>query len=208
MAWRFWRGCPHPPPFVIKRYNQSQTLKAVFLFLGGLICCGLAYLFFRYVPAFVAWWLHYSLSPAVGVGVGIGGLAATWFSGYRTWKNRGGLYSYHESGLYHDLGEDTAGAFVTDFYAHRITGPAYLLGQVFLAGPLGILKALTSLHSRIPYSAELEEKLEKTLAALRAAHKWQGLGEYPEARSEILYLAQMGLIDFSDYEGRPRFKVR
>ena len=193
---------------MINRYNQSQTIKAVFLFIGGLVCCGLAYVFFRFLPVFVAWQLSYLLPPMVPICVGLAGLAATWFSGYRTWKNRGGLYSYHESGLYHDLGTDSTGAVATDFYAHRVTGPAYLLGQVFMAGPMGILKAWTSFHSRIPYSADLEARLEQTLCTLRAANKWQGLGEYPEARSEILHLAQMGLIDFSDHNGVPRFKAR
>lgn len=193
---------------MIKRYNQSQTIKAVLLFIGGLICCGLAYLFFRTLPVFLAWQFNYPLPKMVPVCIGLIGLAATWFSGYRTWKNRGGLFSYHESGLYHDLGDGTTGAIVTDFYAHRVTAPAYLLGQVFLAGPLWILRAWTLLHGRIPYSAELESSLEDTLAKLRAANKWQGPGEYPEARAEILYLAQMGLIDFSDYDGVPRFKVR
>ena len=193
---------------MIKRYNQSQTLKAVLLFIGGLVCCGLAYLFFRYLPVFVAWWLHYPLPKVVPLCTGLAGLAVTWFSGYRTWRNRGGLFSYHESALYHDLGEDTTGAVVTDFYAHRVTAPAYLLGQVFLAGPLGILRALTLLHSRISYSAELESRLEDTLAKLRAANKWQGLGEHPDARTEILHLAQMGLIDFSDHNDTPRFKAR
>ena len=192
---------------MIHRYNHSQTLKAVLYIIGGLVCCSLAYLFFRYLPVFVAWQFHYALPTAVAIGIGLAGEAVTWFSGYRTWKSRGGLFSYHESGLYHDLGTDTTGAVVTDFYAHRVTGPAYLLGQLFMAGPLWILKAWTLLHSRIPHSAELESRLEDTLAVLRSANKWQGLSEYPHAHTEILHLAQMGLIDFSAHNGVPRFEA-
>ena len=120
----------------------------------------------------------------------------------------GGLSGYHESGLYHDLGEDTAGAWGVDFYAHRVTGPAYVLGQIFMAGPQFILRSLTLLRRRIARSDELESRLENTLDALRAANQWQGIHEYPELRREILYLAQMGLIDFSAHNGRPRFKAR
>lgn len=193
---------------MINRYNRSQFVKAVFLSVGGLFLCWLAYIFFRYVPALVSWQLSYPLPTAVGICVGLAGVAVAWFSGYRTWKTRGGLFSYHESGLYHDLGNDTAGAVITDFYAHRVTGPAYILGQIFMAGPQWILRAWTLLNSRIPYSAQLESSLESTLAVLRAANKWQGLTEHPGARTEILYLAQMGHIDFSAHNGVPRFKAR
>jgi len=193
---------------MIRRYNQSQTIKAAFLVIGGLFCCWLAYLFFRYLPAFLVALFGYTLSTAVNVGIGFLGLAAAWFSGYRTWKARGGLFSYHESGLYHDLDSDNAGALVVDFYAHRVTGTAYVLGQIFMAGPQFLLRAWTLLRSRIPHTAELESRLESTLAVLRAAKKWQGLNEYPDSRSEILYLAQIGLLDFSTQTGTPRFKAR
>ena len=193
---------------MIRRYNLSQTIKAILLIVGGLFCCWLAFLFFRYLPAFLASQFRYTLSTTVAVGIGFFGLAAAWFSGYRTWKARGGLFSYHESGLYHDLDGDTAGAHVVDFYAHRVTGPAYVLGQIFMAGPQFLLRAWTLLRSRITHSADLESRLEGTLAVLRTANKWQGLNEYPNSRSEILYLAQIGLLDFSAHKGTPRFKAR
>jgi hypothetical protein len=193
---------------MIRRYNQTQTIKAIFFLIGGVCCCWLAFLFFRYLPVFVAWQFGHALPASVAVGIGMLGLAAVWFSGYRTWKAKGGLFGYHESGLYHDLGEDSAGAAVVDFYAHRVTGPAYMLGQIFMAGPQGILNSLTLLRSRITCSDALETRLESALAALRVANKWQGLQDYPEWRSEILYLAQMGLIDFSGRNGNPRFKAK
>jgi hypothetical protein len=192
---------------MIRRYNFSQTLKAILFAIGGLICCWLAYLFFRYLPVVVAWQLGYSLPPLAPVGLGLAGLAAAWVSGYRSWKCRGGPFGYHESALYHDLGTDTAGAVVTDFYAHRITAPAYVLGQVFMAGPGCLLRAWTLFRSRIPQSPELEAKLENAWAILRAANKWQSLDEYPSARDEILFLARMGLIDFSGHNGQPRIKA-
>ncbi len=193
---------------MIRRYNRSQTIKAVFLALGGLFCCVLAYGFFRYVPSFVAVMFGYRLPETVFIGTGLAGVAATWVSSYGRWKAGGGLFSYHESGLYHDLDPVSGGAVMTDRYAHRITGPAYVLGQVFMAGPLGLLKARTLIHSRIQGSPELEARLVNTLATLRAANKWQGLADHPNARTEILYLAQMGLIDFSAHKGAPRFKAR
>lgn len=193
---------------MIRRYNRSQTIKAILLVIAGLFCCWLAYLFFRYIPAFIISRFGYPLSAPVAIGIGILGLAVGCFTGYQAWKARGGLFSYHESGLYHDLGGHTAGAEVVDFYAHRVTAPAYVLAQIFMAGPIFLLKAWTLLRSRITDSADLESRLETTLSMLQAANKWQGLNEYPNAKTEILYLAQIGLIDFSAHKGTPRFKAR
>ena len=193
---------------MISRYNKIQTVKAIFFTIGGLFCCWLAYLFFRYVPVFIGYQVDYMLPIPLAVGIGLFGLAVSCFSSYRLWKARGGSYSYHESGLYLDLVDDTAGACIVDLYAHRITGPAYLLGQIFMAGPQFILRAWTLLCSRIVRSDELESSLKNTLIEMRAANKWQGLHDYPKSRSEILYLAQMDLIDFSGRNGVPRFKAR
>lgn len=77
-----------------------------------------------------------------------------------------------------------------------------------LSAPLLILHAWTLLSSRIPNTSGLEQELKVCLAALRAANKWQGMSEYGSQRTEILYLAQMGLIDFSAAKGEPRFKAR
>lgn len=193
---------------MIRRYNRLQLLKATALTVGGLVCGALAYLFFRHLPAFVASQFRYALPDSWAVGIGMLGLLASGFSGYKVWQAGGGRFSYHESALHHDFGEATAGAFVVGLYAHRITGPAYVISQLFLTGPLWLLKAWTLLGSRIQESAERESRLEHTLAALRAANKWQGLDAYPDARTEILQLAQMGLIDFSAHKGTPRFKIR
>jgi hypothetical protein len=165
-------------------------------------------MFFRYVPEFMAWQFRYPLPKGIGPWIGLVGVAVAWVSGYRAWKAGGGLYSYHESSLYHNLGSDSAGGYYTSLYTHRVTAPAYILSQIFMAGPLWILRAWTLFHSRIPYSVHLESSLERTLAVLRAVNKWQGLNECPAARTEILYLAQMGHLDFSTFKGTPRFKAR
>lgn len=193
---------------MIRRYNQSQLRRMALSFTGGLICCFFAYVFFRHIPALVAGQFGFPLTPLVGNIITALGLSAVAMGGYRTWQAGGGLRGYHESSLYHDLGEESAGAVWLDFYAHRITGPAHILSQLFVAGPLLLLRAGTLLASRIAHSAELEGRLHAALMELRKANKWQSISEYPHAMPEILYLARMDLIDFSAYEGRPRIKAR
>lgn len=192
---------------MISRYNRAQLIRAIFSLLGGLTCCCLAFLFFRYAAAFVAWRFELPLSSAQTGWIGLAGLAVVLASGYRTWKSQGGLQGYHESSLYHDLGEETAGAVVVGIYAHRITAPAYMLTQLFLSGPLLLLRSLTLVSSRIPESPELSNRLQQALELLCAANKWQSLADHPSHRTEILYLAQMGLIDFSGHSNPPRIKA-
>ena len=192
---------------MIRRYNRRQTLMALLCLLGGLMCCGLTWLFFRYVPAHAAWQFGFKWPSAISNSVAAVSLAVVFFSGYRTWRAGGGLQGYHESGFYHDLGEDTAGAVMVDHYVHRITGPAHVLSQLFLAGPLLLLRVGTLVASRLPDDSRLESKLADTLVVLRTANKWQAITDYPERTDEILFLARMGLIDFSPAKGVPRIKA-
>ena len=192
---------------MIRRYNLKQTVLAALSLVGGLLCSVVALSFFGWVPVYVAKNLGYSLPPSLAVGLGCGGLIAVFVSGYRTWKLQGGFYGYHESALYHDLGKDSGGAVMVDHYTRQVTAPAHILSQLFLAGPLLLLRAGTLIFSRVPNSPDLEERLRQTLDILKKANKWQSLTEYPQAAREILYLAQMGLIDFSAHKGTSRFKA-
>jgi len=191
---------------MVRRYNTLQISKAALCLAGGLICLWLAWLFFRYLPPFVAYNFGFRWSPVMANSLAAVCLIGVAVSGYRTWKAQGGLRGYHESSFYHDLGADSGGAFFTDYYAHRVTAPAHLLSQTFLGGPLLLLKVRTLLASLIPATAGLESRLQDALNRLRKANKWQPLSDYPDIKTEVLYLAQMGLIDFSAFKGEPRIK--
>lgn len=192
---------------MIRRYNRYQLFLTACFLLGSLVCYFLAFLFFRHVPVLIAYQFGIPYSTGMANTVAALGLAAVSLSGFRSWRAGGGLQGYHESALYHDLGEETAGAFVVDFYAHRITGPAHLLSQVFLAGPLFLLRVPTIISNLLPRTAGLEDSLLETLKVLRAANKWQPITDYPDLKTEILYLAQMGRIDFSAAKSIPRIKA-
>jgi len=192
---------------MIRRYNFHQILRAVFFLFGGLLCYFLAYLFFRHIPVYIGHSFGYPLSSGAAKGVTAFALSVINLGGYRTWQAGGGLRGYHESALYHDLGEETGGAVGVGFYAHRITGTAHILSQIFLAGPLGLLNTCTALRSLIPPSQQLEGKLQDALETLQVANKWQPITDHSDITEEILYLARMGKIDFSAAKGIPRIKA-
>jgi len=90
--------------------------------------------------------------------------------------------------------------------AHRVTGTAFMLSQLFLAGPLRWLRACDHFRNRIRPDAALDESLTRTLAMLRSINKWQALSEHPGLEREILILARMKHIDFSTARG-PRLRA-
>lgn len=192
---------------MIRRYNRRQTLMAVLCLVGGSVCCLFTWWFFRYVPGYAARQFGFFWSPVTSDLIAIVSLTTVFVTGYRTWRAGGGMQGYHESGLYHDLGEETAGALVVDFYVHRITAPAHALSQLFLAGPLLLLRVNTLIASLVPDDPQLQSSLADTLAVLRKINKWQAITDHPDRISDILYLARMGLIDFSTAKDVPRIKA-
>ncbi len=192
---------------MIAAYNRSKMIRGALCLLGGVLCYTLAWLFFRYASAMALYTFGVSTKQAFVIAV-LAMTGVSW-SGYFTWKRGKGFQTYVESALYHNLAgsANTAGAEVVDYYAQRITGPAYVLSQIFLGGPLFLLRGITHFKQLLPNEAGLEQKLHHTLGILRQANKWQSINEYPEQQREILMLAQMGRIDFSAYKGTPRFKA-
>lgn len=191
---------------MIGKYNRMEFLSGVGCLIVGIIGYACAWLFFRHVPQLVMsnwgirvapFWLQVSTIAAI--------LIVT-VSGYRMWRRTGGFQSYAKSGFYHEFDLSSSSGALTDFYAHRVTGPAYILSQLFLAGPLMFLRGTTHFRNRIPPDDSLEAVLGETLAKLRQLNKWQSLADHPGAEREILMLAKMRRIDFSTARG-PRFRA-
>jgi hypothetical protein len=193
---------------MIAAFNRSQIVWGILGLIGSVVCYALAWLFFRYGAAMA---LHaFGYSPAAAHWIAGAALVGITFSGWWTWRNGQGFQSYAESALCHNFGgaADTAGAYLVDHYAGQVTGPAYVLSQTFLGGPLFLLRSMHRLRLRIPKEEGLEERLTRMLKVLNAANKWQGLADYPGQEREVLLLNLMKKIDFSQHKGNVRFKAR
>lgn len=191
---------------MIRAYNLKETLLGLVCIPAGLIGFGCAWWFFRYVPghALRKFGIHVPEFWLFVVAVIV--LLVIAVSGFRLWRRGGGFSSYQDSGLYHDMDPVSGGTVVADVYLHRVTGPAHLLSQLFLAGPLMLLRAVDHFRNRIRPDARLEESLKSTLDHLRAINRWQALSEHPGLEREILLLARMKHIDFSTARG-PRLRA-
>jgi len=192
---------------MIARFNLKLILLTLLCVMGGAVSYGLAYYFFHSMFGFMAWEWGHPLTPRMANLITGTVLLLITFSGYRVWQRRGGFYGYHQSSLYFRLEGESVAEVATEYYVRRIAGAAYILGQVFLAGPLLFLRAATLMANFVPYDRGLEMRMRYALNILRRAHKWQPLSEYPELRTEILYLARMDLIDFSAHKGLPKIKA-
>jgi hypothetical protein len=135
------------------------------------------------------------------------GLLVVTLSGWRKWRRQGGGHDdYWDTDLYPGLTIETGGAYAVEHYATRVTGPAYLLTQLFLAGPLQWFKGCGPLRALIPHEVGLEERLKGLKEEIEAKGKWHAASAYAGREREFGYLVRMGLVDFSARKGSVRGK--
>lgn len=194
---------------MIEKHNTKQMLMAALYVLLGLSAYFAGYWLLRFFFWFFHFWLiHWNIGSWAMHGIILLFLLVATWSGYRMWKQRGGLASYYDSGLFVELDADTGGARTVEYYTDRVTAPAYAISQLLMAGPLCLLRARAHWLNRVQSRPGMNEILTDMLTRLRAVRKWQGLKDYPAPDHEtIMLLGKIGVIDFSLAKGSPRFKA-
>lgn len=193
---------------MIAEFNRRQIVWGVSGLAGSVVCYVLAWVFLQRVATALLGAFNLSVTHATWLSWLM--VIVMTFSGWRTWKSGQGFENYGESVFSPDLtgSDERMWSRKMDNPGQELRGTAYVLSQLFLSGPLLMLKSLERLKSLIQEEAGLESKLADMLGVLRAANKWQGLADHPGREREIWLLGRMKQIDFSQYEGRVRFKAR
>lgn len=191
---------------MITAHNFKQTILAFVGMVIGILGFAVAFYFFRF-----AFGVATDAFGSEGIGRYSSAFAVVMLmiiacSGLLRWRNGNGLYGYAESSLFISLDPVSGGAVATDRFAHQITGPAYILTQIFLMGPLQLLTAWERMRSLIRPDPELEARLSELLARLRAKNKWEGPFHYPGEERELALLIRVGKLDFS--RTKLRFRAR
>ena len=187
---------------MIAQYNLKQVLLAMLSIVLGGLAYAVTYFFITFVMFSLkdgfpgAPWSM--ISPAVK---SIFILGVT-FAGFRRWRTGMGHHELSESIAARGLDEVSGGSHMINRYTRRVTGPAYFLGEVFLAGPLQWLGAYGRLRQRIPNTSEYEEWLVSLLAEINAGDAWQDLGDYAGHEEGVEYLVRMGRVRFSSLNNR------
>jgi hypothetical protein len=144
-----------------------------------------------------AWWWP------VGV---LGFWSAMTWSGWQRWRSGLGQYGADESLGYFDLDESNGGAWAVQDKAGSVTGCAYGLSQIFLAGPLQALNGASLLRSCLPTDELTEQRLMELLDAVRAKGSWHGMEIWVGYENDISALIKLGFVEFSSTKGRIRAK--
>jgi len=186
---------------VIARYNLRQTLLALVSLCLGLCAFAFAWWFFAFASAQLIrafGGIITSLQSSLIAGLCCALIAVT---GWLRWKSGGGYHLFHESGMM-PKGEPHSGiAWEVQRTANRIGAWSYLLGQIFLAGPLQILSAFDRLRMRIPNAPTLEAELLTFRDQLREKNRWLPIAGFSGREQHVAYLARLGLVDFSERKG-------
>lgn len=193
---------------MIAEFNRGQVFEAAEGLAGSAVFYALTWVFLQRVAMALLEAFNFSATHATWLSWLM--VIVMTLSGWQTWKSGQGFENYGESVFSPDLtgSDETMWARKMDNPGQELRGTAYVLSQLFLSGPLLMLKSLERLKSRMPEEAGLESKLADMLEVLCVANKWQGLADHPGKEREIWLLGRMKQIDFSQYEGRVRFKAR
>lgn len=176
---------------MIRRYNRSQTLKAVCAFLLGLGSLATTYFLFWIVVRDVSGPLQVQLSAAAHHLIVSMGLLAGCVSAWRRWRDRKELGASREE---------------TELFRGRPF--FYLLGRLFHTGPEQLLEAYALWKSRLRSNPDLDRNLKNTYTTLKRADRWQTFSDHPGRLTEIGILVEMGFLEYSTLGDEPRFKAR
>ena len=186
---------------VIARYNLRQTLLAIASFCLGLCAFTVAWWFFHFASAYTIRALGGHVTPLQQSLIIWACIVLIALAAWLRWRNGGGYHHFHESGMMPTTEPHTGLSLEIHTAANRIGAWAYLLGQIFLAGPLQILRAFDRLRMRIPNSPVLESELCAFRDELRARNRWLPISDFAGRERHVDYLARLGLVDFSPRKG-------
>jgi hypothetical protein len=176
---------------LIPAFNSRQIALAIWNFCLSAVSFAICYGFFY----FAAYWLisQFRVSSLAGREplFAVGLVILTAFLGWLRAREDKGLYGFHESGVFLNADPTTGVGYLAQRDIQRVTGPAYVLSQIFLAGSLQLLRGLTRLRDLLPPSEELEASLVATLAEIRRRNKWEGSEDYPQQVREVFLLNRM-----------------
>ena len=189
---------------MIARYNFRQTLLAVLSFCVGACAFVVTWFFFKFAIPYVIRRLGGNVSHLQEAFIAWGCVGLIALSGFLRWRSGGGFHHFHESGMMLTTEPHTGLGLKLHTEANRVAAWSYLLGQVFLAGPLHIFRAFSRLRLRIPQTNRLEAELLAFRDELRAKNRWMQVSDYPGREEHVMYLARLGLIDYSPRKGALR----
>ena len=191
---------------MIRDYNRRQILLGCLNLFASLLACAATYGFFRIVLHMVGESFHLDMSPVMQSLAALALLVVVIIAGIVQWKRGQGHEEYADSALNVQLEWVSGGAYMMEHYAQRVTGPAYVLSQLFLSGPLQLMKGISKFRSLIKPDAAFEARLVEMLGQVRLKKTWHPVVTYAGREKELSALISMDRLEYSPRKGTVRTK--
>jgi hypothetical protein len=184
----------------IIKFNRLQILRAIWAGICSVLGTLAAFGFF-YMSSHQVWRFFSEPAPvpkAACLTIALLAVVLLFIEGLRRARAGKGLYSFLDSPGHLGLDWSSGGAVMVEMeVASRITGPAYILTQLFLCGPLQWQKMHDSISSIFPATEATSGELEQLLSDLEMQRGWQSLRKFDERQAVLKKLIDMELVDFS-----------
>lgn len=192
---------------MIDQFNRQQIIHGCLRALLALAIYCASYYFFRFLLIHFMEDLYQDRPPLVRTVLPALPIAYIIYKGVQRWQWGLGHYTISESSIPH-LPESRG--LMSSVYNSDRRGDAawnYLMKAFFLAGPIQMMKAYDHFNGRVPNEHGLEAKLHTLLKTLQQINKWQDFNAHPGHERELIFLINMGKVDYSANKGKIKANV-
>ena len=186
---------------MIEQFNRKQLIFAVLRALLSILIFSASFWFFKTVIAYFAWRFHTHPSPLFSNLASAICIIAIAVTGFKRWQMGVGNLTMTEASI-PTLDTHPLLASMSDKRMVQSATINYILATFFLAAPLQMLKAYEHLRLRIPEEHGLEMHMLELLADIQRVGKWHDFSNYPGRERELIFLINMGKVDYSSQKGR------
>ena len=187
---------------MLRRFNRRQRIRAVGSILIGIVAYLLAFAFFYFVANRAASMLPPGLPDWFESAASASILAIITVSGWiRHRRNEAADLS---DAVMWKGDVDMPGAFVAQDRINQVSATAWMLSQLFLAGPQRILQAFDLWRSCLPVGTDLEQRMLLLLRELRSRNQWVPVESFQQHGEALAALIRTGHVEFSSIKGRLR----
>lgn len=187
---------------MIDQFNRQQIIHGCLRSLLAVVIYITTYFFFR---AFILHFMgshYFDLPTPAQIAIPLLPLAYIIYKGIQRWKWGLGHYTISESGIPHIPESRGLMTSTYDYDQRKHAVLNYLATTFFLAGPIQMMKAYDHFNGTIPTEHGLETKLHTLLKTLQQIDKWQPFDAHPGRERELIFLINMGKVDYSPHKGK------
>lgn len=188
-------------------FNRRQKLLGVFSLLASVGLVGFTFLFFWGVSAFAGSNFKVdALSEYAGV-VSLVLTTVVVLSGYIQCRNGHGGSDYWNSVHSYLPNKDTTGAIVVGHYVSQVTGPAFAVSQLILAGPRYFLQGLEKLTFEIEESESMSRTMERVRATLDQERMFHPVARFANEIDALRNLGRMGIATLAPRDDQLKVRI-